>query len=89
MSSFRKKDNDEPIGVEVPFERLSADVLRGVIEEFVTREGTDYGDTEFSLEEKVEHVRQQLQQGKAVILFNPDDETCSIQTGSALNQYGR
>jgi uncharacterized protein len=63
--------------MQIPWEKLSSDVLRGVILEFVTREGTDYG-VEYSLEEKIEFVLAQIKSGKAEIVFNPEDETCNI-----------
>jgi uncharacterized protein YheU (UPF0270 family) len=65
-------------GLEIPYERLSADVLRGIIENFVLREGTDYGSHEYSLDDKVTAVRRQLERRDAVVVFNPDDESCSI-----------
>ena len=40
--------------IEIPAERLSAEVLRAVIEEFILREGTDYGSYEVSLEDKID-----------------------------------
>ena len=64
--------------MEIPFDRLSPEVLRGVIEEYVSREGTDYGTHEHSLDEKVEDVMRQLQRGTAAIVFNPEDESCDI-----------
>jgi uncharacterized protein len=42
--------------VLVPHTELSAEALRGVVESFVLREGTDYGEREFSLEQKLAHV---------------------------------
>jgi uncharacterized protein YheU (UPF0270 family) len=66
--------------VVIPFDRLSPEALRGVIEEFITREGTDYGAVEFSLEEKVEQVRAQLRAGAAQIVFDPGLESCTIMT---------
>jgi uncharacterized protein YheU (UPF0270 family) len=62
--------------VEVPWEALSPDALRGVVENFVLREGTDYGDREFSHEEKVQQVMAGLKRGESRILFDP--ETSSI-----------
>lgn len=64
--------------VPVPHTDLSAELLRSVIEAFVLREGTDYGVREWSLDEKVERVLQQLRRGEAQIIFNPNDETVSI-----------
>ena len=66
--------------VVVPFAALNEDTLRGVIEAFVLREGTDYGAREFSLPEKVEHVMSQLRRKEAQILFNPVDQSIDIIT---------
>jgi len=62
----------------VPHAELSADALRGVLEAFVLREGTDYGATEFSLGQKVAHVLAQLERGEARIVFDPGTETVDI-----------
>ena len=64
----------------IPFDALNEDTLRGVIEAFVLREGTDYGAREFSLPEKVEHVMSQLRRKEAQILFNPVDQSIDIIT---------
>ena len=58
--------------------QLSEEALLGIIEEYITREGTDYGLQDFSLEQKVSQVKQQLSSGRAVILFDPVTESCSI-----------
>lgn len=62
----------------IPPEQLSADALQGVIEEFITREGTDYGDVEWSLADKVKQVLAQLRTGNAQIIFDTHAETCTI-----------
>jgi len=72
-------DSDEVTeGVEIPHERLSAATLEQVIESFVNREGTDYGLRERSLEQKVRDVTRQLENGEAVIVFDPEDESLNI-----------
>lgn len=57
--------------VEVPHTELSAAALRGVIEAWVLREGTEYGEREHTLEEKVAAVQDQLERGDARILYSP------------------
>jgi uncharacterized protein len=64
--------------IVIPYSELSAEALRGVVESFVLREGTDYGARAYSLEEKVEHVMQRLRQGEAQILFDPDTQSVTI-----------
>ena len=64
--------------VVVPYGELDADLLRSVIESFVLREGTDYGEREISLADKVERVIRQLERGDAQIIFDPQTETVDI-----------
>lgn len=74
-----KPDETSAIPVEIPFSELSAVALRGVIESFVLREGTDYGDEEYSLDDKVNAVLAQLKRGQAVIMYDPKDQTCDVK----------
>lgn len=69
---------DEPSGVEVPYSAISEDALVRLIEEFVTRAGTDYGTVERTLAEKIADVRRQLVRGEAKIVFDPESETANI-----------
>ena len=64
--------------VKIPYDQLSPEALQGVIEEFVTRDGTDYGEIEAPLESKVAQVMAQLKSEKAVIIFDQKTETCNI-----------
>ena len=70
--------SDPPQPVEVPPGALPSDTLRALIESFVAREGTDYGDRERTLEEKVADVRRQLDRGEARIVFDPETESVNI-----------
>ena len=63
----------------IPHGELSAEALHGVIESFVLREGTDYGEREFSLEQKVAQVRAQLERGRARIVFDPESNSVTIE----------
>jgi uncharacterized protein len=67
-----------PQPVVVPHTELSADLLHAVVESYVLREGTDYGEREISLADKVSHVISQLKRGEARIVFDPESETVSI-----------
>ena len=69
---------DEPAGVEVPYSAISEDVLVRLIEEFVTRAGTDYGTVERTLAEKIADVHRQLVRGEAKIVFDPATDTTNI-----------
>jgi len=60
--------------VRVPLERLDPEVLQGMLEDFASRDGTDYGLHELSLEEKVENLKVQLQRGDLGIVYDLDSE---------------
>lgn len=65
-------------GVVIGVDQLSPEALDGVIEERVTREGTEYGATDVPLARKKAQVREQLHRGEAVIVFDPTTESCNI-----------
>jgi uncharacterized protein YheU (UPF0270 family) len=75
--------------VLVPHTELAPDVLRAVIESFVLREGTDYGEGEFSLDQKVAKVVRQLERGEAQIIFDPETESVAIVLVSASSRRSR
>lgn len=62
----------------VPWQDIPADTLENLIEEFVSRDGTDYGEREVSLATRVDQVRHLLNKRKAVIWFDEATETISI-----------
>jgi len=64
----------------IPHMELSPDALQALVEEFVTRSGTDYGSSEASLAEKTQQVVRQLEKGEAVIVYDPAMEACNITT---------
>ena len=64
--------------VAVPHGELSPEALRGVIEAFVLREGTDYGERDVAFETKVAQVQRQLERGEAQIIYDPDTQTVDI-----------
>jgi uncharacterized protein YheU (UPF0270 family) len=71
-------DEEPQPPVEIPHQELSPDALRGVIESFVLREGTEYGWRDYSLDEKVAHVMRQLERREARIMFDPNTETVQL-----------
>lgn len=62
----------------VPHEGLSAAALRGLCEEFATRDGTDYGAVEKTLEEKIERLTLLLERGEARVVFDHETESVTI-----------
>lgn len=64
--------------IEVPWQSLSEDALRGLIEEFVLREGTDYGHSDYSLSGKVDVVMRQIESGQVLIHYDSYLQTCTL-----------
>ncbi|MFA0811774.1 YheU family protein [Microbulbifer epialgicus] len=62
----------------IPFEQLDASTLQNLLEEYATREGTEYGECEVELSEKVTSLRRQLQSGEVVIWFEPGEESVNL-----------
>ena len=75
-----------PKFVEVPHSALSPAALEGLVEEFITREGTDYGQHEYSLEHKREGVMRQLTRGSVLIVFDLQAEATTLVTREELAQ---
>ena len=75
--------------MKIPHRQLSEEALRGVVESFVLREGTDYGQRDISLEAKIAAVMRQLDRGEAVVVFDPDTETVSIVVASPPSRRAR
>src|SRR6478735_7468418 len=80
------RGTDAPIRVAP--DDLEPDTLRAVIESFVLREGTDYGEQETSLEDRVAQVLIQLRRGEAHVTFDPATESINVVT-SAIKRSGR
>lgn len=64
--------------MDIRYTELSSDTLRGVIESFVNRSGTDYGAVEISLDAKVRDVLRQLEAGEAKIVFDTATQSIDI-----------
>lgn len=63
---------------KIPVSRLSPEALQGVIEEFISRAGTDYGEIEAPMETKFRQVKYKLENGSAVLIFDDETETTNI-----------
>ena len=64
--------------MEIPYKRIAPATLKRMIEEFVTRDGTDYGLQETPLESKVSQVMSALEKGDAHILYDEQREAAEI-----------
>jgi hypothetical protein len=73
----------------IPHRKLSAEALSGLIEEFVTRDGTDSGYTKKTLAENAAMVRRQLDAGKAFVVFDNRTQTCNIVPAEHVGGEGQ
>ncbi|MEM7363959.1 MAG: YheU family protein [Pseudomonadota bacterium] len=65
-------------GTIIPWRELSSEALNGLVEEFVSREGTEYGEEEVSLADKVREVMTQLEAGTVVVVFDVEGGSASV-----------
>jgi uncharacterized protein YheU (UPF0270 family) len=70
----------------IPYNELSEDALHSLIEDFVTRDGTDYGKDEMTRQEKAAHLFELLKTGELLISYNEESETCGLVTREKLRK---
>lgn len=64
--------------IDIPYQQIPEDALARMLEEFVTREGTQYGAREFTLTELVVQAKHQLETKKAIIQYDDESQSCQI-----------
>lgn len=60
--------------VQVPVQRVAAETLAALLEEYASRDGTDYGHREHSLEDKTAALKRQLDAGELSLVYDLDSE---------------
>jgi uncharacterized protein YheU (UPF0270 family) len=75
--------------VEVPYDQLAPDTLRKVIEDLVSRDGTDYGEVEKTLEQKSAALLKLLERGEAKLVVDLTTETIGLMTREQLERSAR
>ena len=88
MTEWYEDPRDRPPPVEVPYTELSPEALLGVIDAFVLREGTDYGERDVPHATKIAQVQRQLERGEARILFDPVTESVDIVVSRPVRRAG-
>jgi uncharacterized protein len=67
--------------IQIPPARLSPGALERLIEEFILRDGTDYGANEQTLRDKTADIRRQLDPHEVFIVFEPETESPALLPG--------
>lgn len=62
----------------IPVEQLNKETLHAVLEEYISREGTDYGEYEYSLADKRGQLLQQIKIGKICLCYDPVSQSCTL-----------
>ncbi|GAB2687967.1 YheU family protein [Aliiglaciecola sp. 3_MG-2023] len=62
----------------IPLNEIAPETLQNLVEAFVLQEGTDYGEMEYDLEQKVNHVMMQLKSGQAFVQYSELHESVNI-----------
>ena len=70
----------------IPPERLNDELLTALLEDYIAREGTDYGFEELTLEAKRQRLRRQVDRGDVVITFDPATESCNLLSRQQFRQ---
>ncbi len=66
--------------MKIPYQELADETLQAIIEEFISREGTEYGAREYTLEQKVQQIKEQLKRGDIVLNYDTDSQSCHLQS---------
>jgi uncharacterized protein len=79
-----------PQFIQVPMERLAPELRNALLEEYASRDGTDYGERELTLAEKVANLQGQLESGDLYILYESENEQWDLvpaeQAQALLNE---
>ena len=74
--------------IEVPWDQLAEDTLQRLVEEFVTRDGTDYGEQEIELSRKVSQVVAGIKKKEYLIVYDQEMDSVHIVTAQQWRGAG-
>lgn len=83
------QQDEKKVGIQIPMNKLSEAALNALVEEFILREGTDYGTAQHTLEDKKRHIFKQLQSNKIIIMFDPKLENTTLITQEGLTKLNQ
>ena len=68
----------------IPYQQLDEITLNNLIEQYILREGTDYGEVEFSLQEKTLQILEQIQNQNIHIIYSELEESVTLISNHEL-----
>ncbi len=71
----------------IPANDLAKDVLHNILEEFITRDGTDYGETELNLAVKVDRLMPQVLSGQVLLVYDEGLQTVNLMSKADYQQH--
>ena len=71
----------------VPWQQINADTLNHLLEEFASRDGTDYGAYETSLADKVSQLQLQLTQKQILVVYSELHESINIVPAEQFTEW--
>lgn len=73
--------------LEIPVSRLDAEVLEALLEEFATRDGTDYGLVETDLQSRVSQLKSRLERSEMALLYDSDSEQWDLLSRERADEF--
>lgn len=71
----------------ISFTDLKMETLVALVESFILREGTDYGNDEVSLDHKTQQIIEQIQEEKILIVYSELHESCDLVPASQFSEH--
>ena len=71
----------------IPYDSLSSETLDTILDDIVSRDGTDYGEYDLSVAQKRQQALKVLSNGEAVLLFDTESETIKMVPKDVLSNY--
>lgn len=70
----------------IPYQQLDAMTLNNLIEQYILREGTDYGEVEFSLQQKTQQILTQIKNEEIFIMYSELNESVTLISKQEFQQ---
>ena len=70
----------------IPYQQLDAMTLNNLIEQYILREGTDYGEVEFSLRQKTQQILAQIKNEEIFIMYSELNESVTLISKQEFQQ---